>query len=772
MARSARARSGPPSPDPPARRRRTTVRSSDTTLPDPRPPSDPRLHACRAVAPPPSRRAGPRPCPGVVAAGAALAAGELISALHRRRRPVAADRRRHGGHRLRAARLQGARGRAVRDERQDRAQRHGRRSRCSRSARSIGLVARRSSTLAAAADRRRWSGVGRARRAPRPARPALAYVALSAGAQLVAGIAVLRAADERRAAAPGHRRPGRRRRPPRVPRQGRRAGRCCRSSATASAGPCSTRAPPQVASADVAVPATVDPAPSLDPDNAFTDLDGLTPLVIAQRRLLPDRHRAAHAGRRRRARGPCASTAWSTARSTLTFDQLVELPLIERYVTIACVSNEVGGDLIGNAKWTGVLLTDVLEMAGVQAGRDPDRAALRRRLGGRLPDRVGHGPRAAARRADRREDERRAAAGGARVPGPAHRPGPVRLRVGDQVADRDRADDLGGVRLLLGAPRLVQGGPDPHPVPDRPAQGQHRLERRPDVQVAGVAWAMDRGVSKVEVRVDDGPWEPATLATPIGPQTWVQWRHAWTSAPGRHAFAVRATDGAGVVQEDRVTPPGPRRRPRLPLDPDQRRLSRGSGTLGADASTPLPLRDPRPVRRRHGGRPGQPDLLPPGPRRDADRVRRPREGPGRGPRAAPGRPARGAGAARDRGRRGPAGPVGDTAALDEPINEAFRVGVLSIGWDTADELIVLEARELTEADEDGRGGEDEDEDFADDDDEDGPDLLRVRLTPASRPRRSSPAPCASSPPAGRRAPCAASRSIPRGTSARVATATC
>ena len=53
---------------------------------------------------------------------------------------------------------------------------------------------------------------------------------------------------------------------------------------------------------------------------------------------------------------------------TLTFDQLVELPLIERYVTIACVSNEVAADIVGNAKWTGVLLTDVLEMAGVQEG--------------------------------------------------------------------------------------------------------------------------------------------------------------------------------------------------------------------------------------------------------------------------------------------------------------------------------------------------------------------------------------------------------------------
>jgi uncharacterized repeat protein (TIGR03847 family) len=71
-----------------------------------------------------------------------------------------------------------------------------------------------------------------------------------------------------------------------------------------------------------------------------------------------------------------------------------------------------------------------------------------------------------------------------------------------------------------------------------------------------------------------------------------------------------------------------------------------------------------------------------------------------------------------------AGIVGDTAALDEPLNEVFRAGTLSLGWDTADDLVVLEARELTEDDE----AVDE-ADLADDDDEDGPDLLRVRITP-------------------------------------------
>jgi uncharacterized repeat protein (TIGR03847 family) len=71
------------------------------------------------------------------------------------------------------------------------------------------------------------------------------------------------------------------------------------------------------------------------------------------------------------------------------------------------------------------------------------------------------------------------------------------------------------------------------------------------------------------------------------------------------------------------------------------------------------------------------------------------------------------------------GEVGDTEALDEPLNEAFRVGVLSLGWDTADELVILEAREMTEEEEDAEEAEE-----VDDEAEDGPDLMRVRITPA------------------------------------------
>jgi DMSO/TMAO reductase YedYZ molybdopterin-dependent catalytic subunit len=242
---------------------------------------------------------------------------------------------------------------------------------------------------------------------------------------------------------------------------------------------------------------------------------------------------------------------------TLTFDELVQLPLIERYVTIACVSNEVGGNLIGNARWTGVRLADVLEMAGVQAGATQ---VVPRSVDGwaagfptewvTAPER----PRDALIAVKMNGD-----------PLPVEHGFPARLIVPGLYGYVSATKWLKEIELTTWeafdsywvprgwsktAPVLTQSRIDlPKP---------NALHQAGDtVQVAGVAWAMDRGVSGVEVRVDDGEWQPATLATPLGPQTWVQWRFAWKAEAGRHTLWVRASDGAGVAQEERVTRPDP-----------------------------------------------------------------------------------------------------------------------------------------------------------------------------------------------------------------------
>jgi hypothetical protein len=77
------------------------------------------------------------------------------------------------------------------------------------------------------------------------------------------------------------------------------------------------------------------------------------------------------------------------------------------------------------------------------------------------------------------------------------------------------------------------------------------------VAVAGVAWAQHRGIEAVEVRVDDGAWQPARLAAVPGVDTWRQWVYRWDATPGRHTLWARAVDGTGDVQTGQVSPPEP-----------------------------------------------------------------------------------------------------------------------------------------------------------------------------------------------------------------------
>ena len=225
---------------------------------------------------------------------------------------------------------------------------------------------------------------------------------------------------------------------------------------------------------------------------------------------------------------------------TLTYEDLVGLEIVDQYVTIACVSNDVGGDLIGNALWTGVRLRDVLELAGVQAGAT--------QLVGRSADSWTAGMPTAWIMDPEREPMIALAMNGEPLPRqhgyPARLivPGPVRLRLGHEVADRAAADDDGGLRRLLGAPRLGQGGADPDPVADRSAAAERARSRPGRYTFAGVAWAMDRGVARVEIQVDDGEWREAELSAPISDATWVQWRLETDAPGGDHQVRVRATD--------------------------------------------------------------------------------------------------------------------------------------------------------------------------------------------------------------------------------------
>jgi len=77
------------------------------------------------------------------------------------------------------------------------------------------------------------------------------------------------------------------------------------------------------------------------------------------------------------------------------------------------------------------------------------------------------------------------------------------------------------------------------------------------IPVGGIAHAGARGISKVEVRVDNGPWNEARLRAPLSDLTWVIWRYDWPFQPGQHTLTVRCYDGKGALQISEMAPPHP-----------------------------------------------------------------------------------------------------------------------------------------------------------------------------------------------------------------------
>jgi DMSO/TMAO reductase YedYZ molybdopterin-dependent catalytic subunit len=235
----------------------------------------------------------------------------------------------------------------------------------------------------------------------------------------------------------------------------------------------------------------------------------------------------------------------------LSFADLLDRPLVERVVTLNCVSNEVGGPYIGTARWLGVPLAPLLREVGVRPGADQ---VLARSVDGMT---IGT-PTAAL--LDGREPLLCVGMNG--EPLPVEHGFPVRMLTPGlygYVGACKWLRDLEATTFADVDAYWVERGWVPQGTVktasriDRPAPFT-RLEAV-TVPVAGVAWAQGRGIRAVEVQVDGGPWEPATLLPVPSVDTWVQWRYDWAATPGSHTLVVRATDGTGAVQpEARATP--------------------------------------------------------------------------------------------------------------------------------------------------------------------------------------------------------------------------
>ena len=228
----------------------------------------------------------------------------------------------------------------------------------------------------------------------------------------------------------------------------------------------------------------------------------------------------------------------------LSYKELLRRPLIERDITLACVSNPVGGLYVGNARWLGLRVADLLREVGVDPAADQ---AVSRSYDGMT---IGT-PTAAL--TDGRDALLAVAMNG--EPLPLKHGFPVRMVVPGLYGYVSACKWLVDLELTTfdryDAYWVKQGWAQQAQVKtasriDTPHNGA--MPNAGIITVAGVAWAQHRGIGQVEVQVDDGPWVRAQLAGVPSVDTWRQWFYQWQATAGRHRLRVRAMDGHGQPQ--------------------------------------------------------------------------------------------------------------------------------------------------------------------------------------------------------------------------------
>jgi DMSO/TMAO reductase YedYZ molybdopterin-dependent catalytic subunit len=232
-----------------------------------------------------------------------------------------------------------------------------------------------------------------------------------------------------------------------------------------------------------------------------------------------------------------------------SYAELLKMPLTEADITLVCVSNQVGGTYNGNARWLGVPLAGLLRKAGVKAGTDQvlststDGMTISTPVAAIMDGPSLNGPSALL------------AVGMNGQPLPIAHGFPARMVVPGLYGYVSATKWVTKLTLTTFAAQKAYWTQRGYS-----AQAPIKTESRIDVPrplsqvkagriaVAGVAWAPATGIAAVEVNVDNGPWQHATLAAADGLDTWRQWMWAWDAQPGLHTLAVRATDSKGVTQ--------------------------------------------------------------------------------------------------------------------------------------------------------------------------------------------------------------------------------
>ena len=238
----------------------------------------------------------------------------------------------------------------------------------------------------------------------------------------------------------------------------------------------------------------------------------------------------------------------------LSFDEIQAMDLSDYVITLSCVSNRVGGNLVGNAVWTGVPLSVLLDRAGVQPGADQVVGRSVDDWTAGFPTPVVYDGRNAILAIGMNDEFL-----------PTNHGFPARLVVAGLYGYVSAVKWIDEIHLT------TWDGFDGYWVPrgwskegpmktqsriDVPAAGRG-LTAGQTTAIAGIAWAPTRGIERVEVNVDDEGWLPCELGEALGDESWVQWHREWTPAAGRHRIQVRATDGDGVTQSSREVDPAP-----------------------------------------------------------------------------------------------------------------------------------------------------------------------------------------------------------------------
>jgi DMSO/TMAO reductase YedYZ molybdopterin-dependent catalytic subunit len=236
----------------------------------------------------------------------------------------------------------------------------------------------------------------------------------------------------------------------------------------------------------------------------------------------------------------------------LSFDDIAAMDLVTRTITMTCVSNEVGGPYVSTANFTGVLLRDLFAKAGVQSGADQVLSSS--------VDGYSAGSPLASVMDPGRDAMLAIGMNGEALP-PEHG-FPARLVVPGIYGYACATKWLVDIELTTFAAKKQYWVPRGY-AEKAPIKTESRIDLPQGLQalptgkvvVAGIAWAQTKGIDKVELRMDGGPWQQADLAASVTKETWRMWRKTYDLKPGTHTVICRATDATGYTQTpQRVSP--------------------------------------------------------------------------------------------------------------------------------------------------------------------------------------------------------------------------